>query len=121
MPAMTEKRGFFSLVAFNGTVFAVGGKSNTNDRLNSVEYYDIFDDKWKYVSPMNRERSSFGAVVHKSRLLVFGGIAADGSVNSSAEYYDISINKWIPVSKFSNTTNSIQCISMVLMLTPFPD
>lgn len=39
MPAMLEKRKYLSLVAFNNTIFAIGGVNGDDVRLKSVEYY----------------------------------------------------------------------------------
>lgn len=91
---MLVKRKFFSLVVFNSTLFAIGGRNNEQPRIESVECYDAFDNTWKFVSSMNRARSSCSAIVCNNRLFVLGGRPYTGILEPSVEYYDILNNSW---------------------------
>ena len=41
--------------------------------LNTVECYNLSDDKWNYVAPMNIKRSRMGLVTCNSKLYAIGG------------------------------------------------
>lgn len=90
---MLQRRGYFALVIMYGKLIAIGGSGEDDDELNSVESYDLFERKWKYLASMNQKRYAHSVVVHGDRLYAFGGIDS-GRINDSVEYYDLIINKW---------------------------
>lgn len=90
---MLEKRRYFSYAAINGRLFAVGGDNKTNGRLDTVECYNEYKNKWKFVASMNHRRSSHGVLVSNGYLYAVGGLGAAG-IEDSVELYDPVIDKW---------------------------
>ena len=80
-------------VNHNGKIYMFGGFSG--DSLSSCECYDVEDDHWHYITPMQCKRSGACAVSlpTQNKILVLGGF--DGSVRvNSMEIYDLQTNKW---------------------------
>ena len=80
-------------VNHNGKIYMFGGFSG--DSLSSCECYDVEDDHWHYITPMQCKRSGACAVSlpTQNKILVLGGF--DGSVRvNSMEIYDAQTNKW---------------------------
>lgn len=96
---MLEKRQFHKLVALNGRLLAIGGRNKESGRLDSVECYDPFKNKWQLESSLNQIRSSHALTVHDNKIYVFGG---NGTTNTekTAECYVPSADQWITVNIF---------------------
>ncbi|EDV90573.1 kelch-like protein 5 [Drosophila grimshawi] len=74
----------------DGHLYAVGGTSNYNSILSTVERWDPIARTWSDVSPMCTERSSPGVAVLGLRLYAIGGSFDTPSMES----YDPQTNKW---------------------------
>lgn len=96
IPKMLINRTCFALVSVNGKLIAVGGRSSFI--LRTVECYDTFENKWKFIASLNEARCSHSVAVHKNLLYAIGGVYY-GCKGDSPEYYDPSINKWTMVLK----------------------
>ncbi|XP_055081036.1 kelch-like protein 20 [Periophthalmus magnuspinnatus] len=74
--SMRVARCKLGMVAFNGRIFAVGGKLGhlQNSTLKSVESFDPKEDEWCPSMSMQSERSSFGIAVLENEVLVVGGL-----------------------------------------------
>lgn len=99
---MSTNRRNFSLVSFEGKLYAIGGIGGIagTKMLKSVEYFDPVTNDWASIAEINRARSYHAAFAHKDRLYVFGGIEKNEAVVTSLEYYDSTVNKWFTVSYF---------------------
>lgn len=91
------------LIAFEDTIFVLGG-FNKDSCLNSVEYFDMMENRWVATTPMLEIRCDFAAVVHRNRIFVLGGnseIATHyGDVETelnSVEYFDANTKTWTRV------------------------
>jgi Secretion system C-terminal sorting domain/Galactose oxidase, central domain/Kelch motif len=83
----------------NGNILVVGGGYVDTITLNSyiyknAEIYDLENEKWKEVTPMNLEREYHTATLLKDgRVLVTGGIT-ENSNTDECEIYDPSNDTW---------------------------
>lgn len=98
---LTERAGC-QLVAFEDTIYALGG-FNEDSCLDSVEYFDRNENCWVATTPMLDKRSDFGAVVHRNRIYVLGGNSHEEDVGNVAteldnvEYFDTNSKTWTRV------------------------
>lgn len=76
--SMITARSLFSMVAFGGSIYAIGGVSN-GKVLRSVERYTTDSDVWTPVEPMLLPRSAAAAAVLNNQIFVLGGAT---SINS---------------------------------------
>ncbi len=80
-------------------VFAIGGIAG-GQYLQDVEYYDVLNEKWNYVTPMPITCSGAGAVAVGDQVYVIGGFQS-GTISSKVLIYDISNDSWregVPMS-----------------------
>ncbi|XP_054160926.1 kelch-like protein 18 [Oppia nitens] len=59
--SMNDKRFNFKMVSIGDNLFALGGYSGDKGRLDSVEIYDRYSDKWFYTQSLPQTIDSFGA------------------------------------------------------------
>ena len=52
-------------------IYAIGGLNNDGD-LNTVERYDVLNDKWEFVASMKYKREWPKAVVFDKKIYVIG-------------------------------------------------
>lgn len=83
-------------LVYHDTIFVIGGH---NDRqiLNSVEYYDPNDNKFKEFSPLLYPREGASAVVFDGKLHVIGGRSNIGffpTILDNVEYWDAVARTW---------------------------
>jgi len=81
---MQQRRADFAAVNLNGCIYAIGGKSQSNKWLSSVEVFD--DCSWKFVSPLNFPRSGHRACVLENKIYVAGGKNHLGPVKTIEMY-----------------------------------
>ncbi len=80
-------------------IFAIGGVSG-GQYLHDVEYYDILNDKWNYVTPMPVSCSAAAAVAVGDKIYVIGGFQS-GTISAKVLIYDTNDNSWsedVPMS-----------------------
>ncbi|XP_068739435.1 uncharacterized protein [Montipora capricornis] len=85
------------LVTIGKCAYTIGGFqtpfTHTPDGLQVVECYDLQEDAWNVVQPMNERRLFAAAVAFKNKIFVFGGSDGD-NILSSCEVYDPELNQW---------------------------
>ena len=67
-----ETREHLAAVAFEGELWALGGRWN-GDAVATTEIYDPSTDSWRSGPPMSDRRSGFGATVANGSIVVAGG------------------------------------------------
>jgi len=98
--SMTTARKFVRLVATAGYLYAIGGLSQTDDPLPTVERYDPKSNTWTTVAAMNQVRGNPGVVAinHGSKhlIVVVGGRGAGSGPQPlrSTEVYNPDTNRW---------------------------
>ena len=99
MPAMKTPRVNFQLVAANGELFALGGRTKeihpTGMEVNGIisttskcEKFSFVDYKWTDIQPLKQPNSYFAAV-H-----VDGQIVVSATRSETAEWYDLESKTW---------------------------
>ena len=58
---MNEARGAVRVAALNRCIYAVGGRSETDNALSSVEAFDPATNTWTFVKSMQTARVGAGA------------------------------------------------------------
>lgn len=86
---MPTPRGGLVAAAIGDKVFTFGGEGNTDEGSNGVfnetEVYDISEDKWKKLAPMQLPRHGLSAVAMKDKVYLPGGgtlIGGGGAVDA---------------------------------------
>uniref|UniRef100_A0A1A9W9R2 BACK domain-containing protein n=1 Tax=Glossina brevipalpis TaxID=37001 RepID=A0A1A9W9R2_9MUSC len=93
--------GFFDVVACGGYLYRIGGFSDEEEcSLFNVNRFNVRNNLWETIAPMNFRRREHSAVEIDGDIYVFGGSNESGSV-TSVECYNTRFNKW-------SLVNSIQ-------------
>ena len=83
-------------VVYDNKIFVIGGHNNRKI-LNSVEYYDPDDKKWKEFTPLIYPREGATAVVFNGKLYALGGASDKGMISTplaDVEYWDGTAPIW---------------------------
>jgi len=100
-PALSLSRSGVAAVTLNGTIYAIGGES---DSLISdcVERFDpVISSRWQSVEPLTIPRCSAGACAVNDRLYIFGGwIGAE--IGKSVEFYDPQRKTWTLIDTYGD-------------------
>jgi hypothetical protein len=103
------------VVAFAGSLFAIGGTTSGTTGLNNsswaqplpdgcmctniVERYDIRDNEWHLCAPLQFARRLHGACEFKGSIYVFGGCRdAPEWFTNEVEVYDIKSDSWFSLN-----------------------
>ena len=70
--AMNEAKDSVACAVFEGKIVVSGGCDNNNDKLNTVESYDVIADKWSSMPNMIGSKSLHSLVVVRNNLFVIG-------------------------------------------------
>ena len=84
---MLQKRHRFGCTALENQIYVAGGRAHKTEWLNSVESYDISQDKWTMQCSMSYKRAGCCLVAHDQLLYVLGG-SCSSSYFSSMEKFD---------------------------------
>jgi N-acetylneuraminic acid mutarotase len=84
-------------VAYQGKIYALGGRWSGQGELNSVEIYDPELDQWSAGPPLNEARGGFAATVISDRIVVAGGEVLTGNNHAldSVEVLSPDENEWV--------------------------
>lgn len=94
-------------VVLANCVYFIGGIHEQNNATHRVDCFDIDEEKWLAVQPMNHARFCAAACTHRGEIYVVGG--SNGNLKSSAEVFSPSLNKWrsITALKSARTGHSL--------------
>ena len=82
-------RGNFPLVYFNEKMLAIGGDSEKDGVLDSIESYDIKTKKWvTWSTKLLENRQYHGAIAFENKFYVFGGVH-QRKICTSVEMYSL--------------------------------
>ncbi|KAE9545636.1 hypothetical protein AGLY_001179 [Aphis glycines] len=99
MMGLLVNRKDFGVGTLDNCVYAIGGRDGEN-RLNSVEVFDINTNKWQMVTSMFTKRSHHGVGVLNNLLYAVGGYDGYKTLNS-VECYNPCLGTWTPEAKMS--------------------
>lgn len=86
---MNKKRTDHSLTYLNGHIYAVGS-CNKKRFSGSCEKYNVEEDKWTLIAPMNVKRSGVGLCTFNDKyLFAFGGRCEESNSLNTIESYHI--------------------------------
>ena len=91
---MNTPRAMHSVAVLNGKLYAIGGYSNIDDYLKSVEVYDPVSDRWSFAADLSYPRDDASAVAYNGRIYVVGGYSDGIGLLDSTEVYDPLTNSW---------------------------
>ena len=120
---MRQRRNFVGLAETGGEIFAMGGLGGgvggtaqlTEQRLNSVEVYNIDKNQWRNISPMNKVRSDLGAAAVKGTVFAVGGF--DGvNPTRSVERYCPKTGTWRLMPQMAIGRSGVKCASLGSLL-----
>ena len=93
--AMPTARDHLAAVAFQGRVWALGGRTSfMGEQYGNVEIYDPATDSWRTAPPLPAARGGLAAAALPDRIFVFGG-EAPLRIFSANEMYEVAGNRWI--------------------------
>lgn len=91
--SMTKPRCGVGAAILGDSLYAIGGHDG-HAYLNSVERYDIQNDKWyKDVASMKAEKTSFGVVTFGDHIYAIGG-QVGSHASDIVDKYDVKTNTW---------------------------
>ena len=93
MTPMPTARGGFGVAVVNGKIYAIGGLTDENNPLSTVEEFNPQSDGWTSMMPMPTARSGFAIAVYQNKIYVVGGTVGNGFVGNN-EVYDPVSNTW---------------------------
>lgn len=84
--------------------------------LNTVEQFDINENKWQALPSMKVARYSCGSAVLGNRIYVVGGFGHDSSKNESVplahcEYFDTTTKTWNEVANLQTPRGAASVVS----------
>ena len=94
---MPLKKYDFTLCYLLGHVYTICGKNVNNDIVESCECYDIEEDTWRTIAPVNKKRyaATAATIKEKGRIYIFGGRGeAQNAMIAEIEEYTVSRNEW---------------------------
>ena len=75
-PPMVVKRAFFPSVfsIFDSSVYVLGGQDGQSD-MSICEKYNITENSWRVIKPMETPRNGASAISFEKVIFVFGGLS----------------------------------------------
>lgn len=102
---MPTARKLFAMVAFNGSIYAVGGVVDGNV-VATVEQYRTESNLWSTAMPMIMPRSAAAAAVMNEHIYILGGATkANSGETATVERFDG--HSWMMVNEIKSTSNNI--------------
>ena len=89
---MSQARGGLGVVAVDGKIYAIGGKT-VEGFVGSNERYDPKADTWTVLESMPTARAYFAIAAYQGKIYCVGGLNANG-VSSVTEVYDTDSDSW---------------------------
>ncbi|XP_071084061.1 kelch-like protein 3 [Haliotis cracherodii] len=107
-----------------GILYAIGGQTDKNKVLSSVECYNPKSDTWHTATDMSAPRCGFGACVADGRIFVAGGLGAPADKRSimpvlrKFECFDPKLNTWKALSSLDRGSCycNLVCVGQYLYL-----
>ncbi|XP_078372016.1 kelch-like protein 11 [Oculina patagonica] len=82
-----------AVVSFQGLLYVIGGKNETESQTDRVHRYNPDTNLWQEVAPMSIARSGVCAVADRNSLYAIGGYS-DGIILDVVERFDTESNSW---------------------------
>jgi hypothetical protein len=105
---MQQARGGLGVVAVDGKIYAIGGKTIGGGFVGSNERYDPKTDTWTTLAPMPTYRAYFAVVVFEDKIYCIGGFGKGGGVCGVNEVYDTVSGSWCSKASLPVSGGSLQ-------------
>jgi len=99
--SMNTGRDSIGVAVLNGKIYAVGGRTEVQHHLSSVESYDPELDVWSPVADLSVPRAGPGVCVLDGVLYCVGGTTKSDSYSNTVEKYDEASNTWSLVAEMN--------------------
>ncbi|KAJ8946772.1 hypothetical protein NQ318_018981 [Aromia moschata] len=111
IPEMTSPRSGVSLVAYENTLFAIGGFNGYTRLATGEKYTPDVSAGWTEIPEMLTPRSNFATAILDEYIFVIGGFN-DRFVSGSAtinyvEYYDNESNEWYDAASMNVSRSAL--------------
>ena len=110
MPCMNDARAYYSAVALEDGIYAIGGFDGSK-WLNTVEKYNPRTNTWGYVRALSLPRSSFAATVLNGSIYIAGGFTGKHNVNT-VEMYEPSLDQWSMICTLPMRRYGLQLVAV---------
>src|SRR6185369_15587928 len=87
LPPMTTPRAFSAAATVGRRIYAIGGLSEENETLDSVECFDLDTRLWQRSAGLPTPRNRLSAVTTATKILVIGGMDQHGN-SAAVEEFD---------------------------------
>ena len=94
---MPTARNYAGAAVLDGKIYVIGGWSNRNSNISTVEVYDPQANTWATAPPMSERRNGPGVAALGGKIYVAGGYVG-GSDLASVEVFDPQTNSWSAVA-----------------------
>lgn len=98
MSPMRLGRACHALVTARGRLYVAGGKDHNGRITDSVETYDMEEDRWEHAPRLPRPLAAPAATFFQDRVWILGGIAqysnGDCSTTKAVYQYDLNERRW---------------------------
>lgn len=97
LPPMSRSRHSFAIAKLNNFIYVCGGKEGLQLRSSTLQFCERFDLKnevWESIAPMNQVRANAEAVVYKNRLYIVGGSVQNDILLDTIEIWDEEKMTW---------------------------
>ena len=91
---MVQKRRLFAATLFGKNLIVAGGRLDKETRMNSVELYEMQENRWRQISPMKQCRFGHALVANEKSLYAIGGWDGENKMQSSVEQLDDIEGVW---------------------------
>lgn len=101
-PMLTPRKNH-GIAMYEGMVYVVGGESDDEAALRSVELYDPKANSWSSVMCLRKEVSGVGVTVLGDYLYAVGGCDIEGSPLDVVQRYSPQLNRWQYVARMNSS------------------
>jgi len=125
---MTNSEKIKAVVTLGNYIYAIGGLNDEgvrNEKLKTVERYNVLKKEWEFVASMKYERKLLKAVVFNKKIYVFGGLQGyKNDFVKIVECYDEETNEWKEVARTDEDIDQVivsyqPCVPDICKNIPF--
>ena len=106
-----------SLALHDNSLYAVGGKTRTGERVSTARVYDLQRSHWSELDDMHKKRSDCSTVVTDNTIIVAGGCTDGGRSSNAVECVDFRMSKRISMASTTNHRCTLTAVNDMLVVT----